>query len=413
MNEGVNVLDWRLEWNPENGLPTSLTRRGKPGFTFPEPMMTFLIGGITPNNGRNQMYDVVGCDILGVSPQLTEVKLEKEIVYINTAFGPLHLKTGFEFKEDEVWLSFAVTNHSHRDIRLRSGVWRMSALNPMDFHRYSVIAPGYSPNMNEPYRVFKKIDEYREKEFIDLNCHGGAGTPGYRSGIIGVHGEGVGLVNWYLNETFSCHIESFGVEDDAVRWVRKIYCPCDLKPGETLVLDGLRMGIIEGTRGDAIRSASGDFSRFAKTPAGDSTPLRIMEICIGEKAGRSVFKGYDEVIKKLPEIADMGFNALQIMPAMPFPSYSTFDLMDIGITYGDEAELRNLAEKAHGLGLKIICDIVLHGPFEYEPEVVLRPVSPYLKDRKDWFMRHESGEPGRTYTRSLDLADPRYQIHVA
>ena len=62
---------------------------------------------------------------------------------------------------------------------------------------------------------------------------------------------------------------------------------------------------------------------------------------------------------------------------MPFPSYSVFHLADANATYGSQDGVRRVADAAHALGIKVIADMVFHGPLEYDPALGL-PRSPYL-----------------------------------
>ena len=63
------------------------------------------------------------------------------------------------------------------------------------------------------------------------------------------------------------------------------------------------------------------------------------------------------------------------MPKMPFPSYSVFHLADANATYGSQDGVRRVADAAHALGMKVIVDMVFHGPLEYDPALGL-PRSP-------------------------------------
>jgi glycosidase len=63
----------------------------------------------------------------------------------------------------------------------------------------------------------------------------------------------------------------------------------------------------------------------------------------------------------LGRIAGLGFDCIQIMPRQPFPSYNVYDYADIGLSYGDEADLKRVVEACHALGMRVILDILMHG----------------------------------------------------
>jgi glycosidase len=88
------------------------------------------------------------------------------------------------------------------------------------------------------------------------------------------------------------------------------------------------------------------------------------------QVGRSVFAGgygYEpypqlrDVVADLPRIADLGFDTIQLMPRQPYPSYNVHDYADVDTTYGGVAELHELVERSHALGLRVILDVLLHG----------------------------------------------------
>ncbi|TAE00437.1 MAG: alpha-amylase [Bacteroidetes bacterium] len=69
------------------------------------------------------------------------------------------------------------------------------------------------------------------------------------------------------------------------------------------------------------------------------------------------------VIQKLPYLADLGVQALWLMPISPSPSYHKYDVTDfyaIHTEYGTMADFRKLVKEAHKKGIKIMIDLVLN-----------------------------------------------------
>ncbi|GGF41753.1 alpha-glucosidase [Marmoricola endophyticus] len=68
------------------------------------------------------------------------------------------------------------------------------------------------------------------------------------------------------------------------------------------------------------------------------------------------------ITDRLEHLADLGVDALWITPFYPSPQhdhgYDVADYRDVEPTYGDLAAFDALAAKAHGLGLKVIVDVV-------------------------------------------------------
>ncbi len=73
-----------------------------------------------------------------------------------------------------------------------------------------------------------------------------------------------------------------------------------------------------------------------------------------------------DLINDLDQINEYGFTCIQLMPKQPYPSYNIHDFWDIDTSYGNKEEIKELVQKAHKLGIKIILDILLHGVLDKE-----------------------------------------------
>ena len=108
----------------------------------------------------------------------------------------------------------------------------------------------------------------------------------------------------------------------------------------------------------------------------------------------------------------MAFNVIQLMPRMPYPSYSVHDYRDIETHYAPEAALRAMVKKAHELGLKVILDVIMHGVSDkaasQQPKAGV-PTHAWTKEHPEWFSRNEYGWLARTYTWSFDHANSGFQ----
>jgi glycosidase len=156
----------------------------------------------------------------------------------------------------------------------------------------------------------------------------------------------------------------------------------------------------------------------------------------------------------LPRIRALGFDAIQLMPRHPYPSYNVHDYADVTTTYGDEAAVRSLVGACHALGMRILLDVIMHGVVDREVvgetvaavragphadrlgdgtlDVFSRAAEdvawsrhiveygPYwhagsparhpLPDaHPEWFMRDSAGRITRRYTKAFDIAHPGWQ----
>lgn len=80
----------------------------------------------------------------------------------------------------------------------------------------------------------------------------------------------------------------------------------------------------------------------------------------------SPYPEVSDLIADLDQIAQFGFTCIQLMPKQPYPSYNIHDYWDIDTSYGNKAQIKELVEKAHKLGIKVILDILLHGVLDKE-----------------------------------------------
>ncbi len=93
-------------------------------------------------------------------------------------------------------------------------------------------------------------------------------------------------------------------------------------------------------------------------------PLLIYEVHIGmssEKEGITSYKEFTENI--LPYIKDLGYDAIQLMAIMEHPYYGSFGYQVSNFyapssRFGTPDDLKRLIDKAHGLGLLVIIDLV-------------------------------------------------------
>jgi 1,4-alpha-glucan branching enzyme len=92
--------------------------------------------------------------------------------------------------------------------------------------------------------------------------------------------------------------------------------------------------------------------------------LRIYEAHVGmaqEEGKVGTFGEFTHLI--LPRIAALGYNAIQLMAVMEHPYYGSFgyhvsNFFAVSSRFGTPEELKALVDAAHGLGLKVIMDVV-------------------------------------------------------
>jgi 1,4-alpha-glucan branching enzyme len=92
--------------------------------------------------------------------------------------------------------------------------------------------------------------------------------------------------------------------------------------------------------------------------------LRIYESHIGMGQEEPKVGTFNEFTQKvLPRIAELGYNAIQLMAIMEHPYYGSFgyhvsNFFAVSHRFGTPEELKELIDVAHGLGLRVLLDVV-------------------------------------------------------
>lgn len=99
-------------------------------------------------------------------------------------------------------------------------------------------------------------------------------------------------------------------------------------------------------------------------PTSPPRPLLIYEAHVGLAQEEAKVGSYNEFREHiLPRIADAGYNAIQLMALMEHPYYGSFgyhvaNFFACSSRFGTPEELKALVDTAHGLGLRVIMDLV-------------------------------------------------------
>lgn len=108
--------------------------------------------------------------------------------------------------------------------------------------------------------------------------------------------------------------------------------------------------------------ASGYTFRHAVPPTPQS--LRIYEAHVGMASETGKVASFREFTRDvLPRIAELGFNTLQLMAVMEHPYYGSFgyhvsSFFAVSSRFGTPEDLKELIDEAHGLGIRVLLDLV-------------------------------------------------------
>ena len=113
-------------------------------------------------------------------------------------------------------------------------------------------------------------------------------------------------------------------------------------------------------------------------PKSSDKPLMIYECHIGMSSEERRVSTYNEFREHvLPRIAELGYNAIQLMAIQEHPYYGSFgyhvsNFYAPSSRFGTPEELKALVDAAHGLGLKVIMDLVHSHAVKNEVEGLAR-----------------------------------------
>lgn len=146
--------------------------------------------------------------------------------------------------------------------------------------------------------------------------------------------------------------------------------------------------------------------RASESPA-DADGAVIYSAHVGGTIG-SGFRdtgGFAAFSERLPYLRDLGVSVLWLLPFWNGHVYAPIDYGKLDESLGSEAELKALVDRAHGLGMKVVGDLIPHGPLKE---------SGLLEQHPDWVSRQRDGEPLFWWgCLSCDYAHPGWQQFMA
>lgn len=372
--------------------------------------------GVSVHNTQQQMFDLRLTERAGDCAAPVSVFAKADELTLCTELGDgfsaeYRLTGGGPLLEMTVNLRY----DGEKAQRLRYLEWIVEGAPREDYPRLELFGPGTIPCPDEPIDLHRRLDCWKSENIIAHIATSAA--PYNSSGVMGSYDvqKGVAEASWFISDMFACTTDGLYRRDFLTR-VSKITCPRMMKPGDKESVGRFIFMIDDCAREEAVSHVAQSFATAGWDKDNDEKALRalnLLEIYIGAKSGRTMFESFDEVVEKLDDIQAMGFNAIEVMPAFPWPNYSLYDFRNVPATYHDAPGLRRLIERAHKAGMRVVFDMVFHGPHDLIDPLFKAMRSPILDEHPDWFARTEHGTWAKTYTRSLDLSHPDYQRYIA
>lgn len=188
-----------------------------------------------------------------------------------------------------------------------------------------------------------------------------------------------------------------------------------LRPGLRFTVGSQLLRVVSGSRLDALRALQGFY---------DLPGLRT-RIGMPADTGRNIFYsahprgtidsshrdvgGFANFTKLLPSIRDLGVNTLWLMPFWYGPVYAPYEYYKLDPKCGTPEDLRALTTEAHRLDMRVLGDLIPHGPRE-EPGA--KPT--FGETHPDWVCRDQQGNMVQWWgCHYCDYANPGWQDYMA
>ena len=392
-----SCASWTIAFDGDGAL--SLSRGGQNLKT----RLVAIKNGVSPRNTQQQMFDLRLTERAGDSAELLDIQSEAERLTARAALGE-----GFEleyiFAPNGPLLEMtAVLRYDDKEPqRLRFLEWTVEGAEEKDYPRMELFGPGTMPCVDEPIDLHRRLDRWQSDNIIAHIATSAA--PYNSSGVMGCYDAERRAVQatWFLSDFFACATDGLYRRGRLTR-VSRITCPRMMRRGDEETIGRFVFLLDDCARDAAVRQVAESFKTAHWDKDNDEKALRainLLEVFVGEKSNRTLINTFDELADKMEEIRDMGFNAIEVMPAFPWPSYSVVDFQNVPATYRDADGLRRLIERAHECGLKVVFDMVFHGPRDFTDPRLNAIRSPLLDAHPDWFARTEPS-PRPTPARSI------------
>ncbi|MBC7326780.1 hypothetical protein H5T87_01525 [bacterium] len=181
-------------------------------------------------------------------------------------------------------------------------------------------------------------------------------------------GLGVGLLTIFYSETegASAYIRE---GKDALDIVHTLSAADVMKVRKELEGGTQIIRVIKGDLEDMLKKEREIYDIIGLTPPPDRPDWARKAIIYSAYPGGTMdgglqdVGGFDNFSNYLPHLADIGFNVLWLLPVWP-GLYGPTDYYKIEETLGGIEGARRFIEKAHKLGLKVLFDLIPHGPRE-------------------------------------------------
>jgi glycosidase len=303
------------------------------------------------------------------------------ILSMRASDGDFEYRVGFElpFKQATFSRQLTVQNRSSREQLFQTAHYRTPPLSVGT--NQGVIFPGSLPVGDNPVAAMQEDDAVRPRTEDPLVVLWDPGTQR-------------GLGAWFhCEEEFSpVSVRRMGAGVE-IRHAQNVIIR--LKPGETVTLGRQFFWLAHGSRDAALRGVQEAYRAIGlRAPENGLAGLRGMTMYCGHPGGPPElgflrYGGFKAMQRYVPTLRKMNIGLLWFLPTWEHGDgrkwnlYSPFDHFQVDHLLGTADELRVLSRECATHGIRLMFDLVPHGPPDF---------TPLAKEHPEWIARTPDGK---------------------
>jgi glycosidase len=190
----------------------------------------------------------------------------------------------------------------------------------------------------------------------------------------------------------ACETESAGArvteQTASIRIEHTINATFLPRAGKTERFGSQLLAVTHGDWRASLRQGRELFRLVGLVPPRETQDLANRAIIYSAHPGGTIDSGFRDVggfkglTDYLPQLQRLGVNVLWLLPTWKGPVYAPVDYYSLDPRLGTEADLKALVDSAHQLGIRVLGDLIPHGP---------REESGLAKEHRDWVCSNEDG----------------------
>lgn len=297
--------EWLIAIDPLRGNVCRMEKNGMCVVEQSAPMFTLAVDGHSARNDQRQMHNIELYDEIGAkSTSMLEARLEGETLSLAIDLGEgFSLTSHWTPQADWLCMRMEIGYTGQEPRRLRWLNWRTETGCEALLSRAQPFCPGYTMNLAEPLDLNRPIGAYRHRELLARGLFGDH-APAYRPGFLGLYDpeEAYAVCTWHTSEMFPFYTESWS-HAATLRREGRVHCARWMRAGDRQSLGDFYFGAAKGTRLACVKRFARAFQSYGWERREDvpaRRALRICELYVGSKSGRTLFEDYDQVLARLP-----------------------------------------------------------------------------------------------------------------